>query len=101
MWTNDADLQSTLDYGDPFGHSEPLIREILGARSLARQAAEDVITLAFQGGMPEHYWSTDKRILRACEILGITPDLARDIKAQEWIRNLDIKPKEPTAWSPS
>lgn len=42
-----------------------------------QQLAEDILTLAADGGMPDSYWSTDQRMLRACEVLKITPKEAQ------------------------
>ncbi|GAB2732999.1 hypothetical protein [Nocardioides pakistanensis] len=44
----------------------------------SRAAAHDVLDLAEAGRMPETFWATDSRVLRACEILGITPAAARE-----------------------
>ena len=43
------------------------------------QLARDVLTMAASGGMPDTYWHSDTRISRACEVLGITPDQAREM----------------------
>lgn len=45
-----------------------------------RQLATDVIALAQVGGMPDSYWSSDSRISRACSVLGITPEEAREME---------------------
>lgn len=37
------------------------------------QLAYDVLSMASSASMPDTFWSTDSRILRACEVLGITP----------------------------
>jgi hypothetical protein len=44
------------------------------------QLARDVIALAQVGGMPDTYWLTDSRISRACAVLGITPEEAREME---------------------
>lgn len=41
--------------------------------------AKDVLEVAACGGMPDSYWHTDARILRACVALGWTP-----VEAREW-----------------
>ena len=43
-----------------------------------RQLAQDVLIVAFLGGMPGTYWHTDSRIERACDALGWTPTEARE-----------------------
>lgn len=56
-----------------------------GAASTAytlRQLAQDVIAMAQAGGMPDTYWQTDRRIARACEVLGVTPEVAREASAK-------------------
>lgn len=49
---------------------------------LLRHLAQDVIAMAQAGGMPDTYWQTDRRIARACEVLGITPEVARAASAR-------------------
>lgn len=46
--------------------------------STAQRLAKDVIELAHLSGMPDTYWLTDQRIARACKVLKITPQQARD-----------------------
>lgn len=42
-----------------------------------KETAKDVLVLAALGGMPDTYWQTDRRIKRACNVLGWTPEKAR------------------------
>lgn len=51
---------------------------------LREQLARDILTMAYDGGMPDTFWSTDRRILRACEVLGVNIGAA----AQEMARLL-------------
>lgn len=51
--------------------NEPIDRE---------QLARDVIALAQVGGMPDSYWLSDSRVSRACAVLGITPEEAREME---------------------
>jgi len=44
------------------------------------QLARDIIALAQVGGMPDTYWLSDSRISRACAVLGITPEEAREME---------------------
>jgi hypothetical protein len=44
-----------------------------------RVVAADVLALAQVGGMPDSYWLTDARVKRACEVLGVAPEHARDM----------------------
>lgn len=39
--------------------------------------AKDVLSMAASGGMPDSFWQTDSRIGRACQVLNMTPDAAR------------------------
>jgi len=41
-----------------------------------KKIAEDVLTMAMDGHMPNSYWYSDSRITRAIAILDITPDEA-------------------------
>ena len=41
--------------------------------------ARDVLSIAQAGGMPDSYWTTDIRIIRACAILGTDPATAKNI----------------------
>lgn len=53
----------------------------------AEGLAADVLTMAYDGGMPSTYWLTDSRILRACEVLDLDPinaqAYAEDIKENQ------------------
>lgn len=44
---------------------------------MSRQLALDVLTLAADGGMPDSFWHTDSRIIRATDELGWTVEAAR------------------------
>lgn len=44
------------------------------------KVARDVIAMAQAGGMPDTYWLSDSRISRACDVLGITPEQAREME---------------------
>jgi hypothetical protein len=46
--------------------------------------AVDVLSMAVVGGMPGSYWYTDRRVLRACEVLGVTPEEALS-RQEEWV----------------
>lgn len=48
------------------------------AHQQSKQLAQDVISMAQSGGMPDSWWLTDTRIARACKVLGITPEKARE-----------------------
>jgi hypothetical protein len=52
------------------------VTEPMGDR-VHKALAKDVLTMAGLGSMPDSYWLTDRRILRACRVLGITPEKAR------------------------
>jgi hypothetical protein len=65
-------------------------------RTTAAQLAKDVVTLARTGMMPDRYWLTDQRILRACAVLGLPPDEAREL-SKTWVMELDIDPESPVA----
>jgi hypothetical protein len=43
------------------------------ADAMHTQLAKDVLTMAANGGMPDSYWYTDRRIKRALKVLGWTP----------------------------
>lgn len=47
------------------------------ATSEREDLAMDVLTMAYFGGMPDTYWHTDSRILRACRVLGIEVQQAK------------------------
>lgn len=49
----------------------------VGPLERGRDHARDVLVLAAAASVPDTYWHTDSRILRACETLGLTPDDAR------------------------
>lgn len=53
----------------------------------AEDLAADVLTMAYDGGMPDSYWHTDQRIARACRVLDIEPynayAYAEDIKENQ------------------
>ena len=42
-----------------------------------RVVAADVLALAQMGGMPDSWWLTDRRVARACAVLGLAPEDAR------------------------
>lgn len=45
--------------------------------------ARDLIAFAQVAGMPDSYWHTDRRIARACAVLGITPDEASEMETED------------------
>jgi hypothetical protein len=51
--------------------------------TLEYQLARDVLTLAAVAGMPDSYWWTDKRVVRACKVLGLTAEDGREWAEQE------------------
>jgi hypothetical protein len=53
---------------------------MLEAATQLEQLARDVIAMAQAGSMPDTYWHSDSRISRACDVLGISPDEARDME---------------------
>jgi hypothetical protein len=48
---------------------------------LARTLAKDVLICQALGGMPDTFWMTDTRTLRACVVLGVSP-----VAARRWAR---------------
>lgn len=62
-----ADLRKTRD------ELAVLLEESHGRRRLAK----DVLLIAAAGGMPDTYWHTDTRVLRALETLGVLPSVGR------------------------
>lgn len=66
-------------------------------QATAEQLALDAISLARAGGMPDDYWLRDPRIARACLVLGITPQEARDLPADAYLTGLprDVTPSVP------
>lgn len=53
----------------------------------AEDLAADVLTMAYDAGMPDSYWLTDSRIQRACLVLDIDTHsayaYAQDIKENQ------------------
>lgn len=45
---------------------------------LINALAKDILHLAAQAGMPDSYWATDSRIVRACQALGWDHQQARE-----------------------
>lgn len=45
---------------------------------LLHQLAKAVIRMAHAGGMPDTFWTTDRHIALACDVLGWTPEQAQD-----------------------
>ena len=52
-----------------------------------KQLAKDVLTMAADGSMPDTYWHTDGRILRACNVLGWSIIDARTWAEKNCVRN--------------
>lgn len=50
----------------------------MNAPPSVEQLARDICSLAQRGKMPDAYWLVDSRIARACAVLGISPEQARD-----------------------
>ena len=44
-----------------------------------RLLAADLLAFAQAAGVPDTYWVTDRRIARACAVLGLDPVAARDM----------------------
>lgn len=61
------------------------------------QAALDVVSLARAGGMPETYWTSDARIARACDALGITPEAARALPDDVYLTGLPEQDPAPAS----
>ncbi len=51
--------------------------------TLARRLAKGVSARAQAGGMPDSYWHTDRHIKQACEVLGWSPEQARDADMED------------------
>ena len=47
-------------------------------RATSNVLAHDVLSMAASGEMPDTFWQTDQRVLRACEALDISPENARN-----------------------
>jgi hypothetical protein len=51
-------------------------------QELVKILAQDVLAMAYAAEMPDSYWKTDRRILRACEVLGMEPGDAQILVAR-------------------
>lgn len=69
-------------------------------RATAEQLALDAISMARAGGMPDPYWLKDPRIARACRVLGLSPEQARDLPPDAYLTGLHREPA-PVAAAPA
>lgn len=57
--------------------------------TLASSLAKGVIAMAQAGGMPDSYWHTDRHVKQACEVLGWSPEQARDADLEDLAADVD------------
>lgn len=70
---------------------------------MAQQLALDTISLAIRASMPATFWLSDSRIARACTVLDITPEQARDLSANVYRDGLPgtlLGPESAPAFEP-